>query len=243
MSQDQGVDAKSSSRWWIWLIVGAGVIVVAGAAGIYFFLLGSKSPEKLELGQSGKPNPATTITPTGSWSVAGGSEAGYRVREKLARLSAQSDAVGRTSDVTGGLEIVGNGGQMTAQNVNVSVNVSTLKSDEDRRDGRIKTQGLESNKFPTATFKSTAPIPIPPAALNGDQVEVTANGDLTIHGVTKQVSIPMQVQQSGDEIEVVGSITFPFSDFGMQPPTISGIVTVGETASMEFRLFFEKSGG
>jgi hypothetical protein len=31
----------------------------------------------------------------GDWSVAGGSVAGYRVRERLASLSAESDAVGR----------------------------------------------------------------------------------------------------------------------------------------------------
>ena len=37
----------------------------------------------------------------GTWTVTDGSEAGYRVREQLANLPAESDAVGRTSDVTG----------------------------------------------------------------------------------------------------------------------------------------------
>ena len=34
-----------------------------------------------------------------------GSEAGYRVREQLANLPAESDAVGRTSDVTGSITL------------------------------------------------------------------------------------------------------------------------------------------
>ncbi len=34
-------------------------------------------------------------------------------------------------------------------------------SDETRRDNRIRTQGLESDRFPTATFVSTSPISVP----------------------------------------------------------------------------------
>ena len=39
----------------------------------------------------------------GTWTVATGTEAGYRVRERLANLDAESDAVGRTKDVTGSI--------------------------------------------------------------------------------------------------------------------------------------------
>ena len=41
------------------------------------------------------------VSAGGHWSVVTGSEAGYRVREKLGFLPAQSDAVGRTSSITG----------------------------------------------------------------------------------------------------------------------------------------------
>jgi hypothetical protein len=51
---------------------------------------------------------ATPITPgtqlAGQWKIATGSVAGYRVREKLGFLPAESDAVGRTSSgPSGGL--------------------------------------------------------------------------------------------------------------------------------------------
>jgi len=43
----------------------------------------------------------------GRWSVASGSQVGYRVREQLAFLAAESDAVGRTSQVTGAATLAG----------------------------------------------------------------------------------------------------------------------------------------
>ena len=47
---------------------------------------------------------------------------------------------------------------------NVSVDVTKLTSDQSRRDQRIHSQGLESDRYPTATFKLTSPIALPAAA-------------------------------------------------------------------------------
>jgi polyisoprenoid-binding protein YceI len=64
---------------------------------------------------------------------------------------------------------------------------------------------------------------------------------LTIHGVTKTVTIPLQAQLSGTQVQVAGSITFPFSEFGMTPPSIGGFVSVENNATMEFALNFAKA--
>ena len=76
-------------------------------------------------------------------------------------------------------------------------------------------------------------------AESGQAVDVQATGDLTIHGVTRTVTIPLQARLSGSRIEVAGSITFPFSDFGMTPPSIGGFVSVQPNATMEFDIFFQ----
>ena len=52
-----------------------------------------------------KPATGVDADVAGTWTVTGGSQAGYRVREQLANLPAESDAVGRTSDVTGSITI------------------------------------------------------------------------------------------------------------------------------------------
>ena len=81
---------------------------------------------------------------------------------------------------------------------------------------------------------------IPAEALSGSPVTVQATGDMTIHGVTKSVTIPLQTQLTGSQIELVGSLTFPMSDFGIDPPTIAGIVDVESDATLEFQLFLAK---
>ena len=193
----------------------------------------------------GTPTTAATSTGTsalaGRWTIGSGSTAGYRVREKLARLPAQSDAVGRTSAITGSIQIARQGSQLVvAEGAKFDVDVSKLSSDESQRDNRIRTEGLQSNRFPMATFVSTGAIDFPTSAESGAAVKTNATGDLTIHGVTKRVTIPLDAQVAGGRIEVVGSLKFPFSDFGMSPPNVAGFVTVDSEATLEFKLIFDK---
>jgi polyisoprenoid-binding protein YceI len=162
--------------------------------------------------------------------------AGYRVREKLGPVTAESDAVGRTEDVAGSAALVADGDALQVTQATFEVDVTTLTSDDGRRDNRIRSIGLESSSFPTATFELTAPVDVPGDALAGATVDVTLVGDLAIHGVTKTVTIPAQVRLVDGDIEVVGSLTFPFSDFGMTPPNIGGFVTVADDATLEFRI-------
>jgi polyisoprenoid-binding protein YceI len=218
------------------LIGGAAVIVVAGGLTLYFTVFSSNSPKKLALSTTANP---VTITPAqlpGNWTVATGSTVGYRVREQLGALPAPDDAVGRTSSVTGSVTLAGSGGGVAANGANFKADVTSLKSDKARRDNYIRTHGLQTDQFPQATFVATKGITIAATAEKGQAVQVTCTGNLTIHGVTKLVSIPLSVQLSGSQIQVVGSLVFPFSEFGMTPPSIGGFVSVQPNATLEFSL-------
>jgi polyisoprenoid-binding protein YceI len=169
----------------------------------------------------------------GDWTVADGTVVGYRVRERLAFLQADSDAVGRTTAVTGSATLTADGGDLTVATATFEADVTQLQSDEGRRDNRIRTTGLESDRFPTATFTLTTSIAVPADGLTGATVPVTLTGDLTIHGVTKSVAIPAEARLADGRIEVLGSLTFPFSDFGMKPPNVAGFVSVEDDATLE----------
>ena len=209
--------------------------------------LPSASPTASESpGASATPAPsggtATAGELAGDWSVSNGTVVGYRVREKLASLPAQSDAVGRTSSVTGSATFEASGDAVTVAAASFEADLTTLASDDGRRDNRIREIGLQSSQFPTATFELTSPLEVPAEALTGATVDVTLVGDLTIHGVTKSVSIPAQAQLTADGmVSVLGSLTFPFSDYGMTPPSIGGFVTVEDNATLEFVLVLAKA--
>lgn len=229
---------------------GGAATLGAGALGIvYFGLMGGTATARLTL-SSATATPAasssaaaqsTSASPgPGTWKVASGSVAGYRVREQLGFAPALSDAVGRTSSITGSVTIAQAGGVYSVTAASFSVDVSTLTSDRSMRDQRIHTMGLESDRYPTSTFTLTSPIALPTTGGNGQAFRVQAVGDLTIHGTTRSVTIPMDARLNGTRIEVAGSITFPFSDFGMTPPSIGGFVTVENNASMEFDILFQQ---
>ena len=178
----------------------------------------------------------------GTWTVAADSVAGYRVREQLANLPAESDAVGRTDQVTGSITVESDGTTTTLTAADLTVDMTSLTSDESRRDNRLRREGLETDTFPTATFTLTAPVEVPAAALAGTASDVTLTGDLTLHGVTKSVQIPAQAQLVDGTIQVAGSITFPLSDYGIVAPNIGGfIVSIADDGTLEFLVNFSKS--
>jgi len=178
----------------------------------------------------------------GTWNATTGSQAGYRVREQLANLPAESDAVGRTSDVAGSITITTSGSTSTLTAGDITVDTTTIKSDRDMRDNRMRQEGLQTDVYKTATFKVTAPVAIPAAALAGTASNVTLTGDLTLHGVTKSVSIPAKAQFQDGKIQVAGSLAFPLSDYSITAPNVGGFVlSVEDHGTLEFLVIFAKA--
>jgi polyisoprenoid-binding protein YceI len=177
----------------------------------------------------------------GTWTIGPDSVVGYRVRERLASLSADSDAVGRTNSVTGTVTIAGSGTSLTVSKADFSVDMTTLASDKQMRDNRLRNQGIETDTFTTSTFSLTQPVALPAGATTGTAVDVTLHGDLTLHGVTKSVDIPAKAQLNGNVIQVVGSLSFPFSDYNIVAPNIGNFVTVQDNGTLEFLVNLTKS--
>jgi polyisoprenoid-binding protein YceI len=196
---------------------------------------------------AGSSTPAATTTTggatdgdlAGTWTVTTGSQAGYRVREQLANLPAESDAVGRTDQVTGSLTLETNGTTTTLTAATITVDTTSIASDETRRDSRLRSEGLQTDTYPTATFTLTQPVEVPAAALTGTASDVTLVGELELHGVKKSVSIPAQAQLVNGTIQVAGSLGFPLSDFDITAPNIGGfIVSISDTGTLEFLVTF-----
>jgi polyisoprenoid-binding protein YceI len=223
------------------VIAAAAAVILGAAYGIFALVAGGDAPPPVALSS---PTPATGGAPTGPGSASdpdgtwtldpGASFVGYRVREQLASLPAPSDAVGRTDAVTGSLTIDG----LAITAVEVTADLTQLSSDESRRDDRIRASGLETDAFPEATFTLTEPIAFETEPADGETVEATATGDLTLHGVTRSVEIPIQARRTGDAIEVVGSLEIAFADYDIAAPSFGGFVTVEDHGTIELQLTF-----
>jgi polyisoprenoid-binding protein YceI len=230
------------------LVAGVGAaLIVAIFLLVYFVIFPTSSPKPFKLATSTTtPAAASSASASagvvgGRWGVAAGSQAGYRVREKLAFLPAQSDAVGRTSSITGAAQLSESGGTITITSASFDVAVNTLKSDRSMRDEKIHEIGLESSRYPTATFVMSAPASFTRTAVTGHVTRARVTGVFTIHGTSRSRTLPVEFTLSGSTLQAVGSITFPWSEFGMSAPSIGGFVNVTETATMEFDLHLQRA--
>ena len=114
--------------------------------------------------------------------------------------------------------------------VEVVIDANSVDTRVANRDNDLRSDHFfDVAKYPTITFKSKKVEQVTPGKLK-------VTGDLTIHGVTRMVTIPIQARLSGSQIQLAGSITFPFSEFGMTPPSIGGFVSVQDNATMEFAI-------
>ncbi len=238
----------SRKRVAVLVLGGAATLIIVIFLLVYFVIFPTSSPKPFKLATSTASPAATTSSASassggvgGRWSVASGSQAGYRVREKLAFLPAQSDAVGRTSSITGAAQLSEANGTITITTASFNVDVSTLKSDRSMRDEKIHEIGLESSRYPTATFVSSAPVSFTEKAVTGHVTRAPVTGVFTIHGTSKSRTLPVEFTLSGSTLEAAGSITFPWSEFGMSAPSVGGFVNVTEKATMDFDLRLQRA--
>jgi polyisoprenoid-binding protein YceI len=226
------------------VVVASATAVVVLVAAVWWFFFRDTSPEAPTL--EGAVSGVTSTTGAtnaggieGTWTLSadGDSYVGYRVQEELASIGAKT-AVGRTSQVEATLTIEGDA--VTA--VTVDADLTALTSDDSGRDGALRRQALETDTFPTTEFTLTAPIALPAGAADGEAIDVTGTGDLTLHGVTRSVEVPLQAQLSGGHIVVVGSLEIPFADYDIEKPSSFAVLSVEDVGTMELQLVFELAG-
>ena len=93
-----------------------------------------------------------------------------------------SNYYGRFNDPMG--TVVQDAADPSKSSFNVEVQVEKVDTANEKRDAHLKSPDFfDAKQFPTITFKSTA------VKGSGDKLEVT--GDLTLHGVTKSITVPI----------------------------------------------------
>lgn len=236
----------------------AGVAVIAAGVLFWYAVLRSDAPPKVTLAEAlGSIGTSTVVetssnatTPAastqassasgvnGTWSpdTAKANFLGYRVGEELARIGTQT-AVGRTSAVTGEVGISGD----KVTSAKLTADLTQLKSDSNMRDGQLRNQAIETSKYPRATFELTDAVTLPSTFATGGAFETTLKGKLTLHGVSKDVSIPVQGQLKDGLIVVVGSIDIKFADYSISKPNGASVLSIEDHGIMEFQLFLKHS--
>lgn len=214
---------------WAGIVLLVAVLAVVGVAvgtNVYSSKENAKASAAPSVAATRAPSTIDTADLSGEWTVGGDSEAGYRVHEVL--NGSDVTVTGRTDSVSGAATV--DGSSITA--ATVTVQVADIATDSAQRDSYFRDSALDVAAFPEATFTLTGPVADAVPRGSGTTT-VEADGELTLHGVTKAVRAQLQVGLSGDGVDVSGTVPITFSDFGVQAPDL-GFVKVDDAGAVEF---------
>lgn len=95
-------------------------------------------------------------------------------------------------------------------------------SEEDKKKiySSMHNEVLESAKHPKINFKSVSVSGLKQSG--GDNYNFTLNGDLTLHGVTKRIAVPVSLTINAQQLRAVGKYTLRQTDYGIKPYSAAG---------------------
>jgi polyisoprenoid-binding protein YceI len=171
---------------------------------------------------------------SGIWRVTSGSQAGYRIKELL--MGQDTEAVGRTSAVRGEGRV--DGARLTSGSF--SVDLTTVRSNHDRRDEHFHDRIMDTDTYPTATFTLTEPVDISAAGAAGASATVPAKGNLTLRGTTRPVTVRLAVQRGDGNVHVHGSFPVKLADWNIPEPEFGPVMSI-DKGQIEFLLVLTRT--
>lgn len=139
---------------------------------------------------------------------------------------------GSTSDVAGEFTLEVKDGKPVVSLSELQVDLRTLASDNNMRDGILHSQWLESDKYPMAIFVAKSVEGLPADAVQGKAYTFKVTGDMTIRNITKEVTFDVTVTLDGTTLTGQGTTQIYMKDFGFDPPEMLGRFTVSDPATI-----------
>lgn len=143
---------------------------------------------------------------------------------------------GTTYDVEGGVTIVDE--QLTAGEV--IVDMTTIETDNERRDINVRNKILNTDEFPTASFVITESSDLSELPADATPGTVVLTGELEIHGETQPVSHEFDALRDDERIIVSGDVPINRIDFGVESPEFVA-AAIDEEGELNIRIALEKN--
>ena len=122
----------------------------------------------------------------------------------------------------------------------VEAPVATLRTGNDHRD-RDMYASMELDRFPTIRFDLTG-VGLEPTGARPDSARGNLNGRLTIHAVSRDVSIPATLVFIGDAIDVAGEFPLDLADYRIGGLTrFFGALRMQRNIEVSLRLRFQST--
>lgn len=239
----------------------AAIVIAAAAAGAWWFFI----REDNELATNAPAIPSDLRTPAGGATAAatpsiGGStpaaagdtqaytiisersEAAYFADEELASVGLPSTAKGSTTAITGTFFLTKDGIALAeTPESSFKVDLTMLKSDKEMRDRRVQSMGLETDKYPLATFIAKTVTGYDASIPEGQEQSLKLTGTLDLHGVQKEVTWDVKARREGNVMTALATLNFRYSDFGIPVLNIGGFVSVQDDVTLQVQVVAQRN--
>ncbi|MFK7803592.1 MAG: YceI family protein [Anaerolineae bacterium] len=146
------------------------------------------------------------------------------------REPGENKAVGNTPSLEGVLALDLNADPPKVIGGHFVAGLDFLRTNQPRRDERLRLRWLETNIYPTATFVLDEQTILEESYLSGDEVVFPLTGNMTVRNVTIPITFTATASFDKTTGEIRASADAPMliSAFGIEPPSLADIVTVDD---------------
>lgn len=183
---------------------------------------------------------ASEAVPTIFAIIPGESQVSYEVGETFFNENNRfATGVGVTNVVNGEIQVDFNNPQNSKIGT-ISGDISEFRSDSSRRDGALRDRFLQSAKYPFATFEPITITSLPTSYTAGEELNFQATGNLTVRETSLPVTFEVTAKATNDTVAGTATTTILFSEFGIGPITIAGILGTEDEAKLTFNFIAQQ---
>ena len=121
----------------------------------------------------------------------------------------------------------------------LTIDADSYNSNIGLRDEDVKENYLETKEFPVVFFTSTGIEDVKKSQSQEKAWEFTIKGVLKLHGVERELRVPVKLTQQGKRFTVEGRTIILFEDFNIAIPTLL-FIRSGNHAGVSFRFTGEQ---
>jgi polyisoprenoid-binding protein YceI len=123
--------------------------------------------------------------------------------------------------------------------VSLVIDTSSYNSNIGLRDQDVQEHYLEVQQYPVIRFNSTGIQKIERPQSPEDLWQITVRGRLELHGVQRDVIVPVRLLYQTNKITAQGNFRFDLQDFNIRVPTLL-FLKAGNEVDVEFRIVGER---
>lgn len=122
-------------------------------------------------------------------------------------------------------EVLADPADLSTARVSIKVEAASIDTGIGRRDNHLRSEDfLHVDRFPAITFESTR--------VERSERRLVLVGRLTLRGVTKEITVPMQVTVTGDRLDARGQLDINRGDYGINYD--SALNPIGQRVRIQF---------